>query len=109
MKTIGKNTLILLVTLLLGSTSAVALEAKPVMTPFSDEKSGSACHPLMMERECATFHATLASLPIGKTRDQFLAGHFALIRERESACSCNRHSIDTTTINPRVVQVARRF
>ena len=68
-----------------------------------------ACHGLMTEQECMDFQSTLASLPKGPAREQFLADHLALMHERESLCNCGRYMNGTEIIYPRVRQVARRF
>ncbi|MCP5277670.1 MAG: hypothetical protein H6935_04825 [Thiobacillus sp.] len=67
-----------------------------------------ACHALMTEKECMTFRSTLGSLPLGKSRDHFMAEHTALIRERERLCSCSRAKADTVIYYPDVKQLALR-
>jgi hypothetical protein len=61
----------------------------------------------MTEKECATFLTTLSSLAKGEARDQFLADHFALKREREAACNTSRPNADSVILYPHVKQVSK--
>ena len=64
------------------------------------------CHTLMTEAECIGYQLTLSTLPPGEARAQLIAEYRATVRERESACSCDRPDMDAV-IYPQVAQIAR--
>ena len=108
MKLPSQTTLMMATAMLLASANIHAMETTPMAAGLSTSSKEPACHSLMTEKECATFRSTLATLPTGKIRDQFLNEHVALMREREILCSCNRANADTVIFYPQVKQVAQR-
>jgi hypothetical protein len=108
MKLFGKTGLMLASAMLMASANIHAQEATPMQADLFSPGKESPCHSLMTDKECLAFRSTLASLPKGKTRDRFMAEHTALMRERETLCSCNRANADTVILYPRVKQVAQR-
>jgi hypothetical protein len=66
------------------------------------------CHVLIMDGECAAFHHALASAHGDAARQRILSSYRALIRDRESACSCNRSQAMDAVYFPRL-PAAQRF
>jgi hypothetical protein len=60
---------------------------------------GNACHPLLLDSECARYQARLKSLPVGLERSRVQAEESALIRYREDACDCTRRA-EAVVISP---------
>lgn len=58
-----------------------------------DRPSGSACGGLMTELECRQHRQNLADLQDPAARDEYLAKHAALMREREVMCACTREKV----------------
>jgi hypothetical protein len=82
--------MVMLVVSLFGPVPAVlAGETADMGNPWLQ---GGTCHPLLMAAECLRHQATLATLPMGKKRDRYLAEQRELIVDREKACNSNRHS-----------------
>lgn len=67
------------------------------------------CHRLMTEKECVTFKSTLAGLPPGPSREQFLVEHAALIQYRSLRCSSEQYARGKPAFYPQIQQVAQRF
>ncbi len=109
MKPIGKLTLMLASTLLLHAAPILAGGAGAMEVSLPARAPGGDCHRLMTEQECDAYKSSLALLPLGETRDRFLAEHAANMREREAACSCTRLNAAPAGLHPRVIQVARHF
>ena len=109
MEQLRKSALLLATALLTAAMPTCAKEAGSMQDPRNAAATTGACHGLMTEQECADFQSTLATLPKGQAREQFLAAHLTLMRERESVCSCSRYMNRGEVVYPRVRQVARRF
>lgn len=104
MKQFGRHMILPAVALFLASSFGHAQE--PEAEQAAAQEMG--CHALMTEKECTDFRSILAALPVGKARDDFLAEHTALIREREGLCNCSRSKADTVIYYPTVQQLALR-
>ncbi len=66
--------------------SEVAVAGQECVKPTTWLPERAECHPLMMERECANFKASLTTLPQGPTRTGYLNDMLALMLDRELAC-----------------------
>ncbi|MEW5771161.1 MAG: hypothetical protein AB1831_12465 [Pseudomonadota bacterium] len=113
MRPSDKTVLPWLVLSVLTITPAFAMEGGLVKASFTAERknpgNGLACHQLMTEKECAEFRTTLTTLPVGAARSEYLARHFALMRERESMCDPNHLKTGAEQRMPRVRQVLQQF
>ncbi|MEW6677783.1 MAG: hypothetical protein AB1421_07665 [Pseudomonadota bacterium] len=95
---------LMLMTLSLGATCGLAAaQGSPDSSTVANGATAPiGCHPLMTQKECSTFLTTLARLEAGDTLQGFLDTHFALMRERESACDLSRQQVASrrSRINP---------
>jgi len=91
----------------------VLLAATLAMPTSSAWAAPNPCHPalaapqtctLMTEEECTAHLHRLETLANGPDRTRYLNEHLALIKERESACSCSLLQSAKTVIYPRVQQ-----
>lgn len=79
----------------------------PVMAATPPEPASIDCHVLMTDSECSAFLSQLATLPRDATLERYLAGHLALMNEREKVCSCNQYKTGKALLFPKVSQWVR--
>ena len=99
--------LAILIPSLLITTHVLALDDITMEQHLARASGDSPCHLLMTKQECSAFREALTRLPMGEARSQFLAAHFALMREREASCRLTMGS--QTALTSRSMRIAQQF
>ena len=92
--------LVLMTAIVTLSSASITGTAAP-----AGSQTDNACHVLMTDMECAAYQLALSTAPSGAAFQRLVDEYRAIVRDRESSCSCNRLEMNEV-LYPHVTQIA---